>query len=129
MGSSDIQVSLVASANRIQWWMRFYDSLKENTLNWEIVFVGNIKPDFALPENFKFIYATVKPAQCYEIGFRAARGELIHWTADDADYNHRSNECPDSLDRAYKHWQDMDARYGYDKKSVIAFRPIEDGGD
>ena len=48
-------VSLCASANRVKWWQRFYDSCKGNTIPWEIVFVGNVKPTFTLPDNFKFI--------------------------------------------------------------------------
>lgn len=124
-------VSLVASANRIEWWMRFYESLKNNTIPFEVVFVGNVQPNFTLPDNFRFFYATVKPAQCYEYGFRMAKGEFIHWTADDASYNYRGplGECPNPLDRAVTRWRNLDAKHGNDKKSVIAFRPIEDGGD
>ena len=125
----DIQVSLVASANRFQWWMRFYNSLKGNKLNWEVVFVGDKRPDFTLPDNFKYVHATVKPAQCYQIGFWEAEGELISWTADDADYNHPTRNCPNSLDIAYEAWKKLEEENGNDKKSIIAFRPIEDGGD
>jgi hypothetical protein len=115
--------------------MRFYESLRGNTIPYEVIFVGNVRPNFPLPANFKHIYTTVKPAQCYEIGFRAATGELIHWTADDADYHCPAHvlpvgqDCFDPLDRAYKLYQDMEARYNHDTKSVVAFRPIEDGGD
>lgn len=122
-------ISLVASANRTEWWMRFYNSLLGNKVPFEVIFVGNVKPNFELPENFKFIYATVKPAQCYQIGFWAAQGELIHWTADDANYNHPQLNCPNSLDIACSHWRDMENRFGNDKKSIVSFRPIEDGGD
>ena len=125
----DIQVSLVASANRFKWWMRFYDSLKGNKLNWEVVFVGDKRPDFTLPDNFKYIHATVKPAQCYQIGFWESKGELVSWTADDADYNHPTRNCPNSLDIAYDAWNKLERENGNDRKSIIAFRPIEDGGD
>ena len=126
---SNILISIVASANRVKWWERFYNSLTGNKLNWEIIFVGDTPPLKKMPDNFKWIKAIVKPAQCYEIGFRASKGELIHWTADDADYNHPTRNCPNSLDIAYAHWQEMEKRYNNDKKSVVAFRPIEDGGD
>lgn len=128
---SDIKISLVASANRTEWWNRFYNSLMFNQVEYEVIFVGDKAPNFELPSNFKYIHATCKPAQCYEIGFRAAQGELIHWTADDASYNYRGphGECPNPLDRAYNTWVKMEEKYGNDKKSVVAFRPIEDGGD
>lgn len=122
-------ISLCASANRIEYWMRLYNSLKGNTISWEIIFVGDRKPNFELPSNFKYIYATVKPAQCYQIAFWAAQGELIAWTADDADYNEPSLNCPNCLDIAYEAWKRLDDRFNNDKKSVLSFRPIEDGGD
>src|SRR3990167_1198816 len=124
-----IQISLVASATRVEWWKRFYDSCTKNRINWEVIFVGDKKPVHCFPPNFKHIYATCKPAQCYQIGFWAAQGELVSWTADDADYNDPSLECPDSLDRAYNHWLEMEKRYHHDKKSIVAFRPVEDGAD
>ena len=88
----EIHVSLVASAVRTTVWQPFWDSLKGNNINYEVIFVGNRAPNFPLPENFRHIYANVKPAQCYEIGFRAARGEVIAWTADDADYGRAPNK-------------------------------------
>ena len=132
----DIQVSIVASANRVKWWERFYRSLLGNKCNWEVVFVGDTPPlsTWTLPSNFRWIKATVKPAQCYEIGFREARGELVHWSADDADYNarelerHMGIDCSNSIDLAYQHYKECEVKYG-DKKTVIAMRPIEDGGD
>ena len=125
----EIKISLVASANRVEWWKRFYDSCTGNTIPWEVIFVGDKKPIHDFPSNFKHIYATCKPAQCYQIGFWAAQGELISWTADDADYNYPPLKCPNSLDKAYNHWLRMEEKYHYDKKSVVAFRPIEDGVD
>ena len=133
--TSDIQISLVASANRpivqggFKNWERFMNSLKGNKLNYEVIFVGNVKPPYPMPDNFRHIHATVKPAQCYEIGFRASKGELVHWTADDADYNAPQRNCPNTLDIAYERYQKMEKQHNYDKKSVVAFRPIEDGGD
>lgn len=122
-----IQISLVASANRVEWWDRFYGSLTKNTINWEVIFVGNVPPVNPMPDNFRWIHATCKPAQCYAIGFWAARGELVGWTADDADYNDPSLNCPNSLDIAYDTYKKMEAQYG-DKKSAVAMNPCEDGG-
>jgi len=133
---ADIKVSICASANRIKWWPRFLDSLRQNKIAYEVVFAGDVKPDFDMSQypEFRYIHATVKPAQAYEIAFRAARGELVHWSADDADYNARELErhlgvqCPNSIDLAYQHYKECEAKYG-DKKTIIAMRPIEDGGD
>ena len=124
----DIQVSLVASANRVEWWDRLYNSLLGNALNWEVIFVGDKPPLHTMPPNFKWINATVKPAQCYEIGFRAAKGELVGWTADDANYNEPSLNCPNSLDIGYQAWKNLESQFGNDGKSVIAMNPCEDGG-
>ena len=118
----DIQVSLVASANRIKWWKGIYESLKGNKINWELIYVGNTPPDFELPKNFKWIKAYVKPAQCYEIGFREAKGELIHWTADDAFYTYQGKV--DNLDTAYNFYKKFN-----DYKTIVAMRPFENGGD
>jgi len=117
----DIKISLVASAVRPFAWQGFFESLKGNTLPIEVVFVGDVKPDFDLPPNCRHIYATVKPAQCYEIGIREARGELIGWTADDARYDHIKKN---SLDLTYNYWKSFN-----DEKVIVAMRPIEDGRD
>ena len=137
-------ISICASANRIIWWERFLQSLRGNTVPYEVIFVGNVKPEFdmSLYPEFKWIYATVKPCQCYQIAFWEAKGDLLHWTADDASYDcaslphHLLTRLPrdippnsNCLDRAYKLWQDTEAKYNNDGKTVIAFRPIEDGGD
>jgi len=132
----DIQISICASANRpilqngFKNWERFLDSLKENKIKYEVIFVGDVKPDLdasKYPE-FKYIYATVKPCQSYMIAFWEAKGELIHWSADDSDYNHPKNNCPNALDIAYKCYKDGEKKYN-DNKTMVAMRPIEDGGD
>jgi len=122
---NNIQVSLFASAVRIKDWLRFYDSLKDNEVNWEVVFCGNVKPDFDLPENFKWIYADVKPAQCYEIAARHCRGELIGWTCDDATYRNIHNGQPQrNLDRAYQYYKEAN-----DKNAIVSMHTIEDNRD
>jgi hypothetical protein len=124
-------ISLVASANRYEFWPRFFDTLRYHQTPLEVIFVGDRKPPFPLPPFARHIYATVKPAQCYQIAFWEAQGELIHWTADDADYCPKSKygDCLNPLDIAYKHWLKMEDKYNNDKKSIVALRPIENGGD
>lgn len=129
---SDIQVSLCASANRpilqngFKNWERFLNSLKGNKINYEVIFVGNTPPNFSAnkyPE-FKWIKANVKPCQCYQISFWEAKGELVGWTADDADYAYKGNL--DNLDRVYNAYKKSEQEYN-DKKTVIAMRPVEGG--
>ncbi len=118
---SEYKISLVLSAIRTKIWPKFIEACKINTIPIEIIFVGDVKPDFELPSHAKFIYATVKPAQCYEIGFRHATGELVAWTADDARYDHNNQA---NLDNAYNSWKALN-----NEKGVIAMRPIEDHFD
>lgn len=117
------KISLVASAARPAFWQRFYHSLLGNEVPFEVIFVGPNAPDFELPHNFYFVPTNVKPAQCYEIGLRAAKGLLVGWTADDADYNHPNLNCPNALDRIWNHYMQVDAT------TILAMRTIEDGND
>jgi len=115
------KISLVASAMRVKEWPKMFNSIQGNKYPIEIVLVGHIKPDYELPPFVKYIYATVKPAQCYEIGFRAATGELIGWTADDAEYDHLQ---PNNLDILYDYYKSFNKR-----EIVVGQRPIEDNHD
>lgn len=126
----NIQISLVASANRhtlqngFKNWERFMNSLKGNKINYEVIFVGDSECPYSLPIQFRWIKANVKPCQCYQIGFWEAKGELIHWTADDADYIYKDNI--DNLDRAYNAYKKAEKEYN-DTKTIIAMRPVEGG--
>ena len=138
-------ISICASANRVQFWPDFLDSLRGNRVPYEVIFVGDVKPPQELLDKYPeltYIYATCKPCQCYQIAFWHARGILGHWTADDATYSmiglpkHLQSRLPqdvtmgnDTLDRAYAEWLKMEDKHNHDGKSVVAFRPIEDGGD
>ena len=126
--SNEIKVSIVASANRVKWWDRFYNSLAKCSVPFEVIFVGDQRPIRDMPDNFKWIHAVVKPAQCYEIGFREAKGECIHWTADDASYGGNNTLCEDPLGIAYRKYQEIEAQHGNDGKTVVAMNPCEDGG-
>lgn len=50
-----------------------------------MVFVGPKEPDFDHP-NLEFYKSNVKPAQCAEAARRKCTGDIISWTADDAEY-------------------------------------------
>jgi hypothetical protein len=111
-----IDVSVIASANRPEWWERVYRSLTSNKLKFEVIFVGDVAPKFKLPNNFKWIYATVRPAQCYQIALWEAQGEAIQLTADDAEFS------PKALDILYWHW-------GHNNNLITGPRCIENGKD
>lgn len=113
---SQYDISLCASAIRVQDWKVFYTSTQQNNCRVEVVFVGDVMPDFDLPGNFKFIYSPVKPAQCWEAALRAASGRYISLTADDAEY------APNSLDNMVKF---MDSRFN--NKIIGSFQTIENG--
>jgi len=89
-------ISIVASAFRPANWMRVYDSIGDNDVAFELIFVGPNEPNYALPDNFRFIKSEVKPTQCVEIGLRNARGEFVMVTADDCEF-----KTPRPLDKLY----------------------------
>src|SRR3990167_10199421 len=84
-----MNISLVASAIKTNLWNDFMKSLESNSIDYEVIFVGDVKPECDIPK-LKWIYSKVKPAQCYQIGYNIAQGELISWTADDAIYSNRA---------------------------------------
>jgi len=80
------EVSLLSSAYRPQNWLAFYDSIGPSDVPFEFVFVGPNEPQFALPENFRFIRTDVKPTQCFEIAFRNSTAEHVMCVADDCEF-------------------------------------------
>ncbi len=118
------KISLVMSAARPQWWDRLIFSLRFNEVAHEIIFVGPNEPTNHLPIHAKYIKAKVKPAQCYEIGLRAAKGILVGWTADDADYNHPGLKCANALDIIWKEY--LEAK---NHKLILAMSTYEDGNN
>ena len=80
------KISLFATAYRPQYWMNLYDTLRDNKISFEIVFVGPNEPSYPLPDNFYYIKSNVKPAQCIEIATRCSVGELIMQIADDIEF-------------------------------------------
>jgi hypothetical protein len=78
-------ISLCASAVETKKWDDFFGSLEGTKVPYEVVFVGDKRPDKEY-KNLKFIYSEVKPAQCHQIAVMEASGDIIHITADDAVY-------------------------------------------
>lgn len=80
------KISLIAPSIRPELWSQFCASLSNNTVEWEVVFVGPKAPICDLPSNFRWIEASCKPSQCTHIAFMEAKGEYVSLTADDAQY-------------------------------------------
>jgi len=95
MTGSKPLVSIYMPAIRPHWWRRIYDSLQSNKkVDFELIFVGHVHPDFPMPSNMIHIYSPVKPAQCAEIGFRNCHGQFCMNIADDIVFGER---CLDIL--------------------------------
>jgi len=78
-----IKYSIVSPAIRTENWLKIYESVKSNNINFEMIFGGPREPNFQLPSNFKYINTNVKPAQCWEILYEKAQGEYIMNIGDD----------------------------------------------
>lgn len=112
-------ISIFAAAIRPECWMDFYNSIGENETPFEVVFVGPNKPNYTLPSNFTYIQTQVKPTQCFEIGRRACRGELLLNTADDCNF---VTEHP--LDRLYEEYTAYN-----DDNLILSCRYMQNGVD
>ena len=88
-------ISVVASAIRTDFWKKFYGCLELNKIPFECVLVGHVKPNFELPKNVRHIYSEVKPAQCFHIGIKEARGKYIFTSQDDIVFS------PNALDKLH----------------------------
>jgi hypothetical protein len=76
--------SIVAPAYRNKMYEDVYNSFsKNNDISFEIIFVGDRPPQKKMPENFKYIFTTVKLSQCLEIAVRESIGKFIIVSPDD----------------------------------------------
>jgi GT2 family glycosyltransferase len=94
------KISIFSSAHRPQNWMDLYKSIGENDVEFELVFVGPNKPDYRLPNNFRFIRSLVKPTQCLEIALRNTTADLVMPIADDCMF--KGSRPLDRLYETYK---------------------------
>ncbi len=87
-------VSIFMSTIRPYNWLIQHKNFSTSSTPFEMICVGPAKPDFTMPDNMKFIYSEVKPAQCVHIGVQAATGKYIMSCPDDLKY---TNACLDRL--------------------------------
>lgn len=79
--------SFIATAIRDYYYEDAYNNIaKNNKTDFEVIFVGDKKPLKSMPDNFRYIETSVKPAQCLEIAARNAKGDFLMETADDVRY-------------------------------------------
>lgn len=96
------KISIFSSAHRPQNWMDLYKSIGENDVEFELIFVGPNKPDYRLPNNFRFIRSLVKPTQCLEIALRNTTADLVMNMADDCIF--KGSRPLDRLYETYKNY-------------------------
>tara|TARA_B110000008_G_scaffold279549_1_gene327158 strand:+ start:2157 stop:3011 length:855 start_codon:yes stop_codon:yes gene_type:complete len=113
------KISIIAPAHRPQNWMDLYKSIGENDVEFELVFVGPNKPNYRLPNNFRFIRSLVKPAQCVEIALRNTTADLVMNIADDCMF--KESRPLDKLYETYKNYNN--------DKIIISCRYMLNGED
>lgn len=111
------KIGICSSAHRPQNWMALYNSIGDNDVEFELVFVGPNSPDYELPKNFRFIRTDVKPPQCFEIAVRNATAELIMNMADDCEFI-----TPCALDKLYNLYKSSNS-----DKVIVSSRFMQNG--
>ena len=81
---------IVAPAIKTKFWQRIYKNFCRNKTPFHFVFVGDVAPNFSLPDNFTHINCSLGPAACAEVAYRYAYKHItdakyIINTADDVD--------------------------------------------
>lgn len=86
-----MKLSLAVATNRDIYWRRFCESLAKNDVEMEVIFVGPVNGGMRdLPGPTRFIDVPdpeIGPARCWEIGARAATGDLLALPPDDVVYS------------------------------------------
>ena len=119
-------ISICATAAKPEFWLDFWNSIGKPLIPFEVVFVGPRPKQHTFPTNFRYIQSNVKPAQCYEIAWREARGKFILHMADDLKFR--------SIQGAYIEWSPLDKLYetwleAKNPKAIVSCRYMLDGVD
>lgn len=112
------KISIFGPSHRTHLWKPFFESIVTD-LDFEVIFVTDKLPkvdEIPNDQRFRWIYSKVKPAQCFEIGYRRSTGTHVIWTGDDFTY---SPYCLDNLYYMHKSF--------YDYKVMISCNPYQDG--
>ena len=81
------KVICYGSCIRPKYWMYAWDHFTNtNEVDFEMLMVGHVKPDYELPKNLHHIFSEEKPAACVEIGRRLAHASgckyMLNFTDD-----------------------------------------------
>jgi len=102
-------VSVIVPTIRTSNWDVLLDSLSNNDIEYEVIFVGPEDNKKKLESNVRFIRTAVKPNQCIHIGILLSKGEYVINTADDYVFSNNA------LDLLYKGLKSI----GEDNHAVI----------
>jgi len=82
-----IDVAIVATAIKVEFWKEYYLNLKKNNASFHLVFTGPKEPNFRLPNNFTHLISDEKPTACvqksYNYVYENLNPKYIMHTADD----------------------------------------------
>lgn len=98
-------ISIYGTASRPENWMEVIETIGDNEVSWDMIFVGPNLPVCEMPKNFRFIQTFVKPSQCLEIGARATTADLIMNLTDDVLIKTPNKQNP--LDKLYQTYQEQ----------------------
>lgn len=102
-------IAIVCPAIYPQKWLSLHSNLSTNKLNFILIFIGHIRPNFPLPDNVVYIYSQMNVCQCSDIGhhyaFRENLAPYITFIADDQKFDNSF------LDNLVKSYQDAKIQY------------------
>lgn len=102
------KLSVVVSVNKAFLWKNLFDTLVQNSIDLELIFVGqwnDPEPDIPCIK----IRTGVKASHCWEIGARAATGEFLCLTCDDCLYT--SGFFDEAINHLSKPYDMVSAQY------------------
>lgn len=100
-------ITLIASAKKSYLWEKFIDSIGENKIHWQVIFVGPIIniPVNPLPK-LRCFFSEESPVECVQIAANLCNTEFIFHTADDLTF-----VGPNPLDRLMECFKANDSQY------------------
>lgn len=118
-----MKITVATCTNRPHYWPRFCENLAKSAVELEVIFIGPVSKSDApkLPVPVKYITTNAKPALAWEMGARAATGELLCLSGDDFVYSDGFFNDTERVARASRTRFDMfTARYVHNNKEQIA---------
>ncbi len=76
-------VSIYGASIRPELWTRFYESVMNTKVPFEIIFSGHAKHQPKMPSNFKYIYSTDSVFECIKLAVEKTKGKYLLYLGDD----------------------------------------------